>query len=71
MRETSDREFNSRFKAVGGISKNITNLGKYLERDQDEVGKDGAAFVSTEAEVCRHASNIDGVKERSEGGNAY
>ena len=53
---------------VRGIGKDISNLGKELERDQDEVGTARAALVSSEAEVCRIASNIEGVRERSKGG---
>ena len=53
---------------VRGIRKEIDNLWKEIERDQDEAGTDGSAFTSVEAKVCRPASKIEGVRERSEGG---
>ena len=53
---------------IRGIGKDVSNLGKELERDQDEVGTSGAAFASSEAEVFRIASKIEGVRERSKGG---
>ena len=53
---------------VRGIGKDISNLGKELERDQDEVGTSGAAFAFSQAEVFRIASKIEGVRERSKGG---
>ena len=36
-------------------------MWKDMERDQDKAGTAGAAFASTKDEVCRIASNIDGV----------
>ena len=53
---------------VRWIGKDVSNLGKELERDKDEVGTSGAAFASSEAEVFRIASKIEGVRERSKGG---
>ena len=35
VREASDREFNNRAKASGGIRKEINDLGKELDMDQD------------------------------------
>ena len=55
MREARERECNTRPKAVGGISKDINNLGKELERDQDESGTDGSAIASSNSKVRRHA----------------
>ena len=62
MREVREREFNSRAKAIGGLIKDITNLGKEMERDQDEAGIDGDAFASADTEVHRHASDLYGVR---------
>ena len=70
VREAMNRECNSRYRAVGGISKYITNLGKKIERYPDEVGRSGAAFASTKADLCSIDSNINGVREQSEGGEA-
>ena len=52
LRETRERECNSRPKAIGGISEEITDMGKYMERDQDKAGADGDAFTSSKANVC-------------------
>ena len=35
VREASDREFNNRAKASGGISKEINDMGKDLDMYQD------------------------------------
>ena len=42
VREARERECNARSKAAGGLSEEITYLGKELERDQDEAGTAGA-----------------------------
>ena len=42
-------------------------MEKDLEREHDEARTDRAAFVSAKANVCRLSSEIDGVRERSEG----
>ena len=34
------------------------------------MGRAGAAFASTKADLCSIYSNINGVRERSEGGEA-
>ena len=70
VREPRNRECNSRARAVVGISKYITNLWKELERYPDELGRSGAAFASTKADLCSIDSNINGVRERSEEGEA-
>ena len=62
VREEREREFNDRVKAIGGINEEITNLGKDLERYQEEAETDGAAFASAEAEICRHASDLYEVR---------
>ena len=62
VREARERECNIRAKATGGLSEEITDLGKGLDRDQDESGIDGAAFASAEDKVCRHDSNIYRVR---------
>ena len=41
-----------------------------MERYQDEAGTSGDAFVLPKAEVCRLASDIDEVRERSKGAKA-
>ena len=46
------------------LIKEITNLGKNIERYQDKAGMDGAAFASAKDELCRIASNLEGVRER-------
>ena len=45
----------------------MIELGKGLERYQDEAVTARAALVSTKDKVHRLASEIDGVRERSEG----
>ena len=45
-------------------------MRKELERDQEKAGIDGSTFVSTQAELCRHTSNIDRVREHAKGVNA-
>ena len=62
MREARDRECNTRAKDVGGISEDISNTRKELERGHDEEGTDGDTFMSSEAEIRRHAYNIYGVR---------
>ena len=62
MRDKRERECNTRVKSVGGLSKEINYLGKDIDRDQDKARIYGAAFKSAEDEVCRHASNLFGVK---------
>ena len=57
-----ERECNTRTKDIGGLREEITDLGKELERDQDEARTYGAAFASAEAKVHRHAYNIYGVR---------
>ena len=44
VREVRERECNARTKAVGGISEDIADMGKELERYQGKVGTDGAAL---------------------------
>ena len=51
--------------AVGGISEEITGLGKELERDQEKAGMARTAFASTKSEVWRLASKLEGLRERS------
>ena len=66
-REVRERQSNTRAETVGGINGYMTNLGKYLERDQDEAGTAGATLASSKAEVHSIAPKLDGVRERSEG----
>ena len=68
--EARKGDYNSRSKAAGGISEDINNTGEELERDHDEERMDGTAFASTKSELCRLTSEINGVRERSEGGEA-
>ena len=65
VREVREIERSARTNTSAGIREYITNLGKELKRDQDEAVKDGSAFTSDKAEICRLASDIDGVRERS------
>ena len=70
VREDRERDYNSRSNAIRGISKDIKYLGKDMEREQEKAWMEGAAFTYDEAKVCRLASNIKGVSERSEGDEA-
>ena len=70
MREARERECNTMVKAVGWIRKDITDLGKDLERYHGEAGIYGDAFASTQAKLCRHNSDIDRVMEQSKGDNS-
>ena len=47
----------------------MADLGKELDRDRDEAGMDGDTLVSDEYKTHKIASDINGVRERSEGGN--
>ena len=49
VREERDRERNIRAKAIRGISEDISDMGKVLDRDQDEMGMTGAALTSFKA----------------------
>ena len=62
VREVRDSVFNTSTKAVGGISEEITDLGKDLEREQDKAGTSGSTFVSSKDKVCRITSYLDGVR---------
>ena len=62
VREAREREFKDRVKAVRGISEEIKNLGKELERYQEEAETDGDAIASAEDDICRHAPNIYGLR---------
>ena len=68
MKEARDRECNSRSKAVGDINEYMDDLGKELEGGRYEAVTDRAALASTEAKAHRFSSGIDGVMERSKGG---
>ena len=58
--EVMEREINARYKAVGGNSEDITNLGKDLERYKDESGTAEAAFASAKATAVAAAPQLDG-----------
>ena len=60
--EAMERERNVRAKAAGGLSEDITDLEKELERNRDEAGTTGSVFASSKANLCRLVSNIDGVR---------
>ena len=45
----------------------MTNMINYLERPQGDTGTAGSELVSTRVEVCSISSEIDGVRERSNG----
>ena len=51
VREERDRERNIRAKAIRGISEDISDMGKVLDRDQDEMGMTGAALTSVKAKA--------------------
>ena len=57
-----DRECNTRTKDIGGLSEEITDLGKDLGRVLDKAGTAGATFASAKDELCRLTSDIDGVR---------
>ena len=48
VREARDRDSNSRAEAVRGITKDMGELGKELERSRDEVGTEGDYLTSSE-----------------------
>ena len=48
----------------------MADMGKELERSRDKVVTDGATLVSAEVMSHRLASKINGVRERSKGGEA-
>ena len=50
---------------IGGINKEISNLGKDLDRDQDEAGMTGNTFASAKKSLRRIASKLDGAREKS------
>ena len=52
------------------MQEDVADLGKELERARDEAGMDGAALTSAKAKAHTFASDIDGVRERSEGAEA-
>ena len=58
VREGRERDCKSRSEDIIGISEEITDLGKDLDRDQEKAGTDGAAFVSAKDEVCRLTSQL-------------
>ena len=62
MREARERECNTRAKSAGRLSKDITNMGKELERDQDKAGTDGAAFASSEVKERINSFNLYRVR---------
>ena len=51
----------------GLINRDMDKLGKEMDRDRDEAGTDGYSLASAEANAHRLASQIDGVREQSEG----
>ena len=58
MIEARERECNTRAKAVIGIIKEITDLGKELERDHAKAKTTRDAFTSTKDKVRRLTTNI-------------
>ena len=62
VRYARERGCNARFKAASGIIKEITDLGRELEREEDEAGTVGTAFASDEDKVFSIASKIKGVR---------
>ena len=40
-------------------------MGKNLESNQYKAGKSGATLAYSKAKLCRFATDIDGVRERS------
>ena len=69
FREARERECNIRENSVGGIIKEITNLGKDLERYQDKVVTYGSTLTYAGDKICRTASDIKGVRDWSKGAN--
>ena len=57
MREARGIECNFRVNDFRGLSKEIIDMGKELEREQGG-GADRSAFMSTKATVYRHDSNL-------------
>ena len=70
MRESRERDRNANAKAFRGIQEDMAELGKELERARDEAGMDGASLASAKAKAHIFPSEINGVRERSEGGEA-
>ena len=70
VREPREIKRKPRAKAVGGIKKDMDNLGKDLERTKDEARTDKATLASAKAKANMLVSEIEGVRERSEGGYA-
>ena len=56
MREAREIERNYRDESVGGIDKDISNMGKELERSKDEVVTDGDSHVPSKSKADRIAS---------------
>ena len=48
----------------------MAELDKEVERDRDEAGTYRAVLESADAKAHRTAYNINGIRERSEGGKA-
>ena len=69
MREAKDIELNTRAEAVGGINNEITNIRKYIERDQENSGTAGAALAPTKVKGRRIASGLDRLREWYKGAN--
>ena len=67
VRNSREIECNTRYKAIGGIRKEVIDMGKDLERDQDEAGTDGFAFTSIKPKLFSIYYEIDGLRERSKG----
>ena len=65
VREAIYSECNDRSKDVRRIRKEINNMGKELDSEQDKVGTYGSTFVCAKFEICRIATKIEGVRERS------
>ena len=64
LRELRERKCNDKEKAVGGIIKYISGLGKELERDgyEGDMARAAFAFTSAKADKCRLFYEIKGVR---------
>ena len=71
MRDIRELYCNTRAKVIEGITKDITNIGKEMDRYQGEAVTTRSAFAYDEANVCRLTSKIEEVSERSKGDGAY
>ena len=68
--EARERKHNVMSKDIIGINKDMYDMDKDLERAMDDTGTDGATLASAKAKEHRNASDIIGVREQSEGGEA-